>query len=260
MFCIFKKCELLLLVLTLSYGGGILFLSPIPCVGAANAGGSHIAGEFVAREKHEGNTTAGKSFKASRPLKTVQSYTTESQGLRITAAFSKPAKWFTLERGVLLLREPSRDENLGIVVRLEDCTTGRPYPAAVVKALIWDSEFQQCLLTTTTLAPVWNGREIEFMGNFSVPSEDHEKHSASVMLVVEPSEVFGRSAEVPESFFRLPVILRFGPLDFSGLIAQEIRGEKQRKPAPTPATGRHPPVEPTPYPGMKTPSAGQNNH
>lgn len=247
-------------MLTVVFGGEILLLSPKPGIGAPTVGGAQDARRGAAREKYGGDTGAAKNSEASRSLKTEESYTSESQGLRITATVSKPAKWFLFEHGVLSLREPARDENLGVHVRLEDSRAAHPYPAATVKALVWDSEFRQCLQTTTTLTPIWNGREIEFVGNFAVPLENHGKRAVSLMLVVEPSDGVGRGAEISESFFRLPAMVRFGPVELSDFTSQESRQEKQRKPAPTPVTGRHPPIEPTPYPGMKSPSTTQNNH
>ncbi|MCX7626748.1 MAG: hypothetical protein N2Z21_11160 [Candidatus Sumerlaeaceae bacterium] len=253
------SCARILSVVMCMWGGEILLLSPAPCFAARKGDEPSTAQTPSVNRERERETSAEGYVETKEFQKTKYSYTTESQGLRMTVILDEPAKWFVLENGMMSLREPSPDENLGVVVRFEDASSGVFYPAATVKGLIWDAAFRQCLVTTTTLTPVWNGREIEFFGNFFVPFDDDEKREVSLELVVEPPAGIGRSTNVAETFFRERITAQFGPIKVSRKIVQATLQDHQRRPAAAKVPGRHPPLEPTPYPGTKTHSNVQNN-
>lgn len=181
-----------------------------------------------------------------------------ADGLRIHLMVGAPLRWYTLEQGTLVLKEPTRDETLGLTISIEDAASGQVFPSARVKFSIREAVSGNTLVTTTTLAPVWDGRRTVYLGNVALPeSLNGTRPQILVAVEAEPVEGVGRSVDVPESFFRKPVATEFGPFDVSATKKEGAAERESTKPLSAQLPGRHAPIEPTPYLGAKKSSLGE---
>ncbi len=175
----------------------------------------------------------------------------EFQGLSVKVTVSQPLSWFSFEKENLALREPQPDDLFGVQVSLEDSKTHQCFAGADVKCLVKDPKSNQTLTTTTTLVPVWDPKGCFFAGNFALPSNGPSIREISLVLHIIPVDRFARSLNVATTFAVAPVVAEVGPFQ---LDEKALSGAKftEKKISPHLDTGRHPPIEPTPYPGAKS--------
>ncbi|MGB9692572.1 MAG: hypothetical protein ACPL7D_10435 [Candidatus Sumerlaeaceae bacterium] len=177
----------------------------------------------------------------------------EIQGLRISATVTEPVSWFAFENGNLALREPNPDERFAVRVELSDLLTGSSFPGAEVKCCIKEAKSSEVLATTRTLVRVWDPKATFHVENFALPQNDYSPPQITLHLEIAPDQRFARYVAAPTAVIPSPFAVELGPYPIPEKRPRHETTSTLRRSLLRPyLEGRHPPVEPTPYPGAKT--------
>jgi len=242
------------LALVMTFVGGAALTAP-PAMGLETVAG---ATRHTVRSEAGRDPTTSDSATRRRSASRADARSGAAElphGLKVQAEFLPAQSWYYVKDGVLSLREPQPDETHFLKLSLKDAATGRLVPAARVAVAIVDARTREPLLTTTTLAPMWGRRESYYAANLSLPEETAGRQ---VKICVEAGAPEGwlRAVDAQSDLPISSLVTEVGPLAIPEGGKQAAGSALHRTPTPKPLEGRHPPVEPTPYPGEK-PAAQQ---
>jgi len=245
-----KSARALALVMTV-VGGAALTAPPAAGLGAVAGATRHTVRSDASQNPM---TSSGATRHRSGSHDDARSGVVElPHGVALQAEFLPAQSWYYVKDGVLSLREPQPDETHCLKLTLKDPATGRLLPAAKVLVAIVDARTREPLVTTTTLAPMWSKRESCYGANLALPAEAVGRQ---VQLCIEAGAPEGwlRAVDAQSALPISSLVTEVGPLTIPEGGKQAAGSAPHRTPTPKPLEGRHPPVEPTPYPGEE-PSA-----
>lgn len=166
--------------------------------------------------------------------------------LQIGYRLGAPAGWYQLEGSNLVWHEPAPSDTHKLTVTVQDAADLRIVPMAKVTAGFTGPD-GKAVTTTQTLNFLWDKDFYHYAANLALPDDLRE---ADLHLRIEAPS-FRRTDQVLGAFFARPVNWTF----------RGVRIPEPVRPEPKPGVpttrglfseGRHPYVEPTPYPGSAT--------
>ncbi len=171
--------------------------------------------------------------------------------LSIKVVLDAPAAFYECKGGVLALREPKPDETHLLKVVVSDRESGRWVPFTSVDVALVAVDTKDVLLTTRSLSLVWDKHATYYGANISLP-EGAVGKKVSAFMNLAPAETVVRTTDAADL---LPVglySLEIGPVGVPQYSRDRQTSLIKLRGKVLELEGRHPPVEPTPYPGSKS--------
>lgn len=233
----------------LAVGGSSASASPISSLNEGKEGHASSRSQRVHLYSHE-KTSTGTSFSTGKG-ETPHRYEFEGVkgGLRVAGCLAQVASWYSLRNGVMSLREPLPGETSHVRVEIRSDSDGRFVPDLRVYVSVKDAESKEDLLTSVPLLCFWGKESCYYGTNLSLPGvTPGQGKKVFVSLEIAPLESVARDVDTDPNFLVAPVAMTFGPLSLPTVDEETSRSASSAKWAAI-KDGRHPPIEPTPYPG-----------
>lgn len=165
---------------------------------------------------------------------------------------NRPASWFELEHGTLVLREPTTDETHHVMLTVQERTSGRALVPLSVRVGLRDAITAKELVSSVSLRIIWGQRFVYYGANLSLPPLD-QPSKALLHVEIAPAESLARSPEASPDFLVAPLAETLQPLQILPSVPREQALSLSRPEGRSQLPGRHPPMTPTPYPGAGEP-------
>jgi hypothetical protein len=248
MHSLLKKATVIIAMLAV--GGSSASASPISSLNEGKEGHASSRSQRVHVYSHE-KTSTGTSFSTGKG-ETPDRYEFEGVlgGLRIAGRLAPVASWYFLRNGVMSLRDALPGETSHVRVEIRSDSDGRFVPDLRAYVSVKDAETKEDLLTSVPLLHFWGKESCYYGTNLSLPGvAPGQVKKVLVLLEIAPLENVARDAASDPNFLVAPVAMTFGPLSVPLVVDEETSRTASSAMRVATKEGRHPPVEPTPYPG-----------
>lgn len=168
-------------------------------------------------------------------------------GIVVGCRIGRSVGWFESTEHTMSWRQPTSGETHHVLVVVQERTSGRTIPNLRVAVAVRDTVGKE-VVSTTSLRMLWGRKFLYYGANIAI---SHGIDKVNVSVAIDPPVGMGRRDFYSGArFLTKPVHLVLNDVAVSAAVPEDEKETTQTLGGYV-APGRHPPVEPTPYPGAK---------